>query len=90
MFVVTRNTPSNMHAHTHAKPSSFLLLSVYIARKQPLNNLTPTFITALQCPILFCYVTVPGQLALNVALHKTPSFICFVRDAGDEQQLQHN
>lgn len=78
------------HTHTHPKPSFFLLVGVHTARKQPLNNLTPTFITTLQCPILFCSTSVPRQSELNIALHKNPSFIHLERDASDSWWLQHN
>lgn len=74
---------SNTQSHT--EPSSFLLLSVHIAEKQPLNNLTPTFITAQQCSRLFFYITARSQSALNVALHKIGS-IHLTRDACNKRQ----
>lgn len=78
-----KKTTSNTQSHT--EPSSFLLLSVHIAGKQPLNNLTPTFITAQQCSRLFFYITARSQSALNVALHKIGS-IHLTRDACNKRQ----
>lgn len=80
-----KKTPiSNTQSHT--EPSSFLLLSVRIAGKQPLNNLTPTFITAQQCSRLFFYITARSQSALNVALHKIGS-IHLTRDACNNKNV---
>lgn len=77
------NPTSNTQSHT--EPSSFLLLSVLIAGKQPLNNLTPTFITAQQCSRPFFYITARSQSALNVALHKIGS-IHLTRNACNKRQ----
>lgn len=84
LFVVTKKPISNTQSHT--EPSSFLLLSVHIAGKQPLNNLTPTFITAQQCSRLFFYITARSQSALNVALHKIGS-IHLTRDACNNKNV---
>lgn len=67
VFVVTKKHPwacARTHTHTH------LRLGFYIARKQPLSDAPPTFITSLRCPIYWCQVTAPSELGLNVGLHK--------------------
>lgn len=79
MFVVTRNNPSLTLSfslyHTHTHPPPFSSCWVFILPGNSLyNNLTPTFIRALQRPMLSLYVTVASQLKLTVALHKTPWF----------------
>lgn len=86
LFVVTKKKKKpTSNTQSHTEPSSFLLLSVHIAEKQPLNNLTPTFITAQQCSRLFFYITARSQSALNVALHKIGS-IHLTRDACNKRQ----
>lgn len=85
-----RRTRTNTHMRARTNQPSFLRVWFYIARKQPLSNIPPIFITSLRCPICLCQVTAPSELGLNVGLHKFLPRSRLVHDACGAEELWGN